>query len=191
MKDRADAEAEPEILYDILLRRRPPEFLESRFPSMTICTTGAQTALRRRVQGPGQLDVLLHKLCSVGLILTDVHRLPAAGHDRFPTDGGPGSAEVAALSAGCVTYEVRVAGELGARLLRYLRWSHYAVPEQTLVRLAAAAPELHSFLRACTDYGAGIERVRRVEACTEPARCAGELADARVGTHQDPQEDRG
>ncbi len=181
MKDRAGSRADPETLYDILLKERPPEFLQLRYPSMTICTTGAQTALRGRVQGQGQLDALLQKLCSVGLALTDIHRLPAAAHDRFLAEGGPGSTEVADLSeggAGCATYEVRVAGVLGARLLRYLRWSHYAVPEQTLVRLAAAAPELHSFLRACTDYGTSIERVHRVEPRPEPVACARELAEA-------------
>ena len=170
MADRADSESEPEILYDILLKRRPPEFLQSRYPSMTICTTGAQTALRQPDQGQGQLDALLQKVCSVGLALTDIHRLSAA-QDTFPTEGGPGSTEVTdpgSGSAACATYEVRVAGVLGARLLRYLSWSHYAVPEQTLVRLAAAAPELHSFLRACTDYGSSIERVHRVAPAPNP-----------------------
>jgi hypothetical protein len=176
MVDRVASESEPEILYDILLKRRPPEFLQSRYPSMTICTTEAQTALRRRVQGQGQLDVLLQKVCSVGLALTDIRRLPAAAQDRAPSESGPPRAEVAdpgGGSAGCATYEVRVAGVLGAPLLRYLRWSHYDVPEQTLVRLAAAAPELHSFLRACTDYGSSIERVRRV--APAPSSMAGTL----------------
>jgi hypothetical protein len=109
---------------------------------MTVRSTKTQTALRNRVMESQQLDDLLEKVFSVGLVLTDVHRLPT--------------------TAGLATYEVRVAGELGEPLLRYLRWFHYTVPEQTLVRLTAGSADLHRFLRACTDSGARIERVRRV-----------------------------
>lgn len=61
------------------------------------------------------------------------------------------------------TLEVHVEGELGEPLLRYLSWSHYYVPEQTVVRVIAAPDELHSLLAACTNDGLGIERVRRID----------------------------
>ena len=61
-------------------------------------------------------------------------------------------------------YEVRVVGELGGPLLRYLKCTHYSVQRQTLVRLTLAADELHRFLQACADSGARLERVRRVGA---------------------------
>jgi hypothetical protein len=142
MADGVRVEDDQEVLYDVHLGRRPPESLRSRFPSMTVRSTEMQTALRQRVNEPRQLDDLLAKVFAVGLVLTDVHRLPP--------------------SAGMFTDEVRVAGELGEPLLRYLRWFHYTVPEQTLVRLTAGSADLHHFLRACTDSGAGIERVRRI-----------------------------
>jgi hypothetical protein len=148
MADQAGTEEDGELLYDVHLGRRPPEHLRSRFPSMSVRSTEAQTALRQRVEEPRQLDDLLSKVFSVGLVLTDVHRLP--------------------VSAGLDTYEVRVAGELGEPLLRYLRWFHYTVPEQTLVRLTAASADLHRFLRACTDNGVRIERVRRVQPVPRP-----------------------
>ena len=152
MVDRDGTEADKEALYDVHLAQRPPDDLRTRFPSMTIRRMRAQTALRQRVNEPRQLDDLLEKVFSVGLVLTDVHRMPP--------------------SAGLATYEVRVAGELGEPLLRYLRWFHYTVPEQTLVRLTAAQADLHGFLRACTDSGVRIERVRRVHAPTATARRA-------------------
>ena len=148
MADPAGTQADEQVLYDVHLGRRPPEHLQSRFPAMTVRTTTSQTALRQRIMEPRQLDDLLDKLFSVGLVLTDVHRLPT--------------------SAGLATYEVRVAGELGEPLLRHLRWFHYTVPEQTLVRLPAAPADLHRFLRECTDSGARIERVRRVQPVPRP-----------------------
>jgi hypothetical protein len=150
MMDAVGTEADKEALYDVHLACRPPDDLRTRFPSMTVRSMSAQTALRQRVNEPRQLDDLLEKVFSVGLVLTDVHRLPP--------------------SSGLATYEVRVAGELGEPLLRYLRWFHYTVPEQTLVRLTAAQADLHGFLRACTDSGVRIEQVRRVYAApTAPA----------------------
>jgi hypothetical protein len=165
MADRA--EAEREVRYDIQLRRRPPESLRSRYPSMTVRTTHAQTALRRRICGPGQLDALLQDLRSVGLVLTDVHRLPPGEDDLGDADRpalGAGATE--AQSTMPATYEVRVSGELGDPMLRYLRCSHYVVPEQTLVQVAVASTELNRFLQACQECGASIERVRRVDPTT-------------------------
>jgi hypothetical protein len=137
-------EDDREVVYDIELRRGLPDALRSQFPGMSVRTCVPETALRRRVGEPAQLDALLHKLCSVGVVLTDVHRVPSVAQ----TDG--------------TTYEVRVAGELGQPLLRYLSWPHAVVPQRTQVRLALGPADLRLFLRACTDWGAGIERVRRV-----------------------------
>jgi hypothetical protein len=152
MADRVGAEVNHQITYDVHLARRPPDYLRSRFPSMTVRSTGAQTALRERVEEPHQLDVLLEKVFSVGLVLTDVHRVSPCDTPRAGAGG----------RSGLATYEVRIAGELGEPLLRYLGWFHYVVPEQTLVRLTAASDDLNRFLRACTDNGARIDRVRRV-----------------------------
>lgn len=146
MEDPLESTAADEIVYDIQLRARPPASLQESFPRVRVETVPAQTALRGRVSEPGQLDDLLDKVRSVGLVLADVHRLSST---RQP--GRPDSE----------TYEVRVEGELGERLLRYLRWPHYVVPEQTVVRIAAAPASLQSYLQSCT--GAGIERISLVE----------------------------
>ena len=147
MKPRVEFEtiAEPlaEPVYDVLLEGEPSESLRSRYPTLPVQTTGAQTALRRRISAPAQLDALLEKLCSLGLHLLAVHRLP-------------GSADEAG------TYEVRVAGEVGEPLMRYLKWPHHVVPRQTRIRVAATSNELHRFLRTCTECGASIEGVHRV-----------------------------
>ena len=144
MDDRADAETVPDVVYDVVLAGRPSESLRSRYPAMTVQATRAQTALRRQAGGPGQLDDLLEKLCSLGLQLLDVHRVPGTAGE---TD----------------TYEVHVDGEVGESLVSYLRWSHHVVPGQTRVRISAASDDLHGFLQACTKCGERIERVRRVD----------------------------
>ena len=119
---------------------------------MAVRTCVPQTALRRRVGEPAQLNALLHKLCSVGVVLTDVHRVPPVAQ------------------AGGATYEVRVAGELGAAPAPVPAVGPTAVvPERTQVRLALGSADLRRFLRACTDSGAGIERVRRVRAAAQAA----------------------
>jgi hypothetical protein len=150
----AQAEADREVVYDIQLHRRPPDSLRSEFPAMMVRSVGAQTALRLHVEEPEQLDGLLQKLRSVGVALTGIHR--RAERDPERGDGA--------------TYEVRVAGELGESLLRYLRCPHYVIPEQTQVRLAVGSAGLHRFLRACTECGASIERVRRLELAAHPPR---------------------
>lgn len=172
MVDPVVAETDRAVAYDIKLGRRPPGSLRARFPSMTVQTTEVQTALRCQVERRGQLDALLEKLCSVGLVLTEVRRLPAAVRDHVRADDEAPGIQAADLAEGLArgaTYEVRVAGELGEPLLRDLHWSHYFVPEQTLVRVAVSPAELHGFLQACTDSGARIERVRRVESAPQPA----------------------
>jgi hypothetical protein len=132
--------------YDVQLTRLPSDTLRERYPHMTVRSTAAQTALRRRLQGPEELSALLVQIGTLGLTLTDVHRVTSAGE-------GP---------AGAGLYELRVLGELGGSSLRYLKCTHYPVQEQTLVRLTLGAGELHRFLQACTDCGAGLARVHRV-----------------------------
>lgn len=138
-----------EQIYDVVLAGQPPESLRSRFPTMSIRGPDTHTALRRRVNGPALLDDLLEKVSGLGLPLLAVHRLP----------GGTGGEQ---------TYEVRVDGELGEALLRYLSWSHHVVSGQTRVRIAAVTSELHQFLRACTECGASIQRVRLVTPVRQP-----------------------
>jgi hypothetical protein len=60
------------------------------------------------------------------------------------------------------SYEVRVEGELGEPLLRYLSWSHCVIPGQTFVRVEATPAELDHLLRACTEEGLTIEGVHRI-----------------------------
>ena len=60
------------------------------------------------------------------------------------------------------SYEVRVEGELGEPLLRYLSWSYGVIPEQTFLLVDATPAELDALLRDCTDEGLIIERVRRI-----------------------------
>jgi hypothetical protein len=177
----AEVESDREVVYDIELRRRIPDALRSQFPSITVRTAGAQTALRRQVGETGQLDALLQKLRSVGVVLTGIHRLSPVPRDGVAVETDSSAGHPVGQDAeppGGATYEVRVAGELGESLLRYLRWPHYVVPEQTQVRLAAGPAELHRFLRACTDCGASIDRIRRVDTAPTPVTARRELSDA-------------
>ena len=152
---------EPVYEYDVQLARHPHESLRALYPHMTVRTTEAQTALRRRIEGPAELSALLGEISTLGLTLTDVHRVMTVDteSDAARSAGRPDDDRPVAASG---TYEVRVVGELGKPLLRHLGCAHYPVQKQTLVRLALVAGELHRFLQACTECGAGLERVRRV-----------------------------
>jgi hypothetical protein len=59
-------------------------------------------------------------------------------------------------------YEIRVEGELGGTLLRYLRCPHRMIPEETVLRVNATSAELARLLRACSEHGLTIERVTRI-----------------------------
>ena len=60
-------------------------------------------------------------------------------------------------------YEVRVEGELGESLLRFLGWSSRVEPAHTTIRLdTVSASDLHRFLEACAGAGMTIEKVTKV-----------------------------
>lgn len=141
---------------------RPPDWLRADHPDMTIRTEPAQTALRRRVTRPQDLDALLRDIGAVGLTVTGVHRAADTGR-TVPGHGDTAPAGSTAQEAGAATYEVRVVGELGRPLLRHLRCTHYSVPQMTLVRVTLTTSELDRFLHACIASGAVLERVRRVD----------------------------
>ena len=152
--------------YDVQLARHPHESLRELYPHMTVRTTEAQTALRRRVGGPEELSALLGEISTLGLTLTDVHRVMTDADTDADTEAAAARnarrPDTDRRVPAWGTYEVRVVGELGKPLLRHLGCVHYPVQKQTLVRLALVAGELHRFLQACTECGAGLERVRRV-----------------------------
>ena len=148
--------------YEIRLVGAPPESLRRRFPSMRVQAMRAQTVLFRRSAAPRDLDTLLDRLRSLGLPLTEIHQAPAVPVEDQP-DRSTSRDGVAARS-----YEVRVEGELGDKLLRYLRWSSCVVADQKSARLEATPTELQRFLSACSHHGVGIERVHRVQAAPAP-----------------------
>jgi len=150
--------------YEIRLAGAPPASLRRRFPSLRVQAMRAQTVLFRRSAGPRDLDALLDQLRSLGLALTEIHQAPALPVED-PTDRS-GSRSGAATSS----YEVRVEGELGDTLLRYLRWSSCVVADQKSARLEATPKELQRFLSACSHHGVGIERVHRLH--TAPSAAA-------------------
>ncbi len=153
---------EQEFEYDVQLTRRPDDALRALYPGMTVRSTEAQTALRRRVEGPEELSALLVQIGTLGLTLTDVHRVMSVEDADPGTAPGDQHRATSKSPAGAGLYEVRVVGELGGTSLRYLKCTHYPVQKQTLVRLTLVAGELHRFLQACTDCGAGLARVHRV-----------------------------
>ena len=144
--------------YEIRLAGAPPESLRRRFPTMRVRPMRAQTVLFRRSAGPGDLDTLLEQLRSLGLPLTEIHQAPALPVEDPDERAGARAGEPAR------SYEVRVEGELGDKLLRYLRWSSCVVAEQKTARLEATPSELQRFLSACSQHGVGIECVHRLHA---------------------------
>ena len=141
--------------YEIRLAGAPPDSLRRRFPTMRVQPMRAQTVLFRRSAGPGDLDTLLDQLRSLGLPLAEIHQAPALPVED-PTDAHTGTATR--------SYEVRVEGELGDTLLRYLRWSSCVVTDQKSARLEATPAELQRFLSACSQHGVRIECVHRLHA---------------------------
>ena len=144
--------------YEIRLAGAPPDSLRRRFPTMRIQALRAQTVLFRRSAGPRDLDRLLDQLRALGLPLAEIHQAPA-----LPV-GDPEARSVSNGPPPTSSYEVRVEGELGEKLLRYLRWSSCVVAEQKSARLEATPSELQRFLSACSHHGVGIECVHRLHA---------------------------
>ena len=72
--------------YEIRLQGTPPQELRRRFPTMRVCKGPLETLLFRHVDEPAKLDELLEQLLSMGLVLTEVHRLPGPCVD--PRAGG-------------------------------------------------------------------------------------------------------
>ena len=153
MADPSSSVGQRGVQYEVQLTGHPPDWLRADHPEMVLRTVPAQTALRRRVDHPRDLDELLREIGTVGLTVTGVHRAVATRRGPLPVSRETGAA----------TYEVRVVGELGRPLLRHLRCTHYSVPQLTLVRLTTTGAELTRFLHACLDSGVTLEQVRRVD----------------------------
>ena len=153
--------------YEIRLAGAPPDSLRRRFPTMRVQALRAQTVLFRRSAGPRDLDALLDLLRSLGLTLAEIHQAPAVPMED-PKDRS-GARDAAAERS----YEVRVEGELGDKLLRYLRWSSCVVADQKSARLEATPTELQGFLSACSHHGVGIECVHRMHGTPTPGPAAG------------------
>jgi hypothetical protein len=150
------SERESPATYEISLQAAPPDSLTQHFEDMRVARSRPQTVLSRRVESQAELDCLLESLGSLGLSVAEVHEIPLP------------STEVSTDQQDAWRtprkYEVRVDGELGPTLLRFLHWRHSLVPEQTSVRLDATPTRVLQFLAKCSELGLGIQRVRRVEA---------------------------
>jgi len=146
--------------YEVRLQVTPPDSLSQQFTSMRVGRARAQTVLFRRVESPAELDSLLANLRSLALCLAEVHELPWMLHS-----GAQSTEPTGELRPGPRSYEVRVDGELEETLLRFLRWRHYLVPEQTSLCMDARPADVLEFIARCSELGLGIERVHRVGAC--------------------------
>lgn len=131
--------------YEITLRGSVPESLGSSTTGMSVRAAPTQTVLFRSVRDVGELDTLLERLRSSGLVLTDIHGTPPPGR----------------RSSTLRYYEVRVRGELGPRLLEYLGWSHRLITERQVARGEVSERDLDAFLVQCAKAGLVVDQVRR------------------------------
>jgi len=157
------SEKEPQATYEIRLQAAPPDSLKQHYETLRIARSRPQTVLFRRVESAAELDCLLDSLGSLGLCVAEVHEVPLPD----TMSATPLRTEVRCTSPEEAwrtprSYEVRVDGELGPTLLRFLRWRHSLVPEQTSVRLDATPTRVLQFLAKCSELGLGIQQVRRV-----------------------------
>jgi len=150
--------------YEIRLSGAPPDSMRRHFPSMRVRAMRVQTVLFRRLAGPRDLDELLEHLRSLGLAVAEIHQAPASPVATPAVDLPGDPAEQGARS-----YEVRVEGELGEKILRYLGWSSCVVGEQKSARLDATPDELQRFLSTCSRHGVGIEYVHRLHPAQAPS----------------------
>ncbi|HWM74035.1 MAG TPA: hypothetical protein VNQ53_09855 [Nocardioides sp.] len=147
--------------YEVSLRGPMPASVRDRSTGMAVQTVRSQTVLFRYVRDVGELDTLLDRLRSTGLVLTEIH----AGAE--PPDA---KAEASGRESGAAHryYEVWVSGELGDKLLGYLGWSHRLVAERQIARGEVSPHELNAFLSRCSAAGLAVDRVRRVAASGSP-----------------------
>jgi hypothetical protein len=131
------SDADKVATYEICLRGSVPESLGNLSTGRTDPT---QTVLFRRVRDVGELDALLERLRSSGLVLIDIHGAPPPER----------------RSATFRYYEVRVRGELGAKLLEYLGWSH-----RTITQRQVSARDLDAFLAQCAEAGLVVDQLRK------------------------------
>jgi hypothetical protein len=139
------SEADRVATYEISLRGRVPESIGSHITGMSVRSAPTQTVLFRSVRDVGELDALLERLRSSGLVLLDIHGTPPLGR----------------RSSARRYYEVRVRGELGPRLLEYLGWSHRLISERHVARGEVSARDLDAFLSQCAEAGLVVDQVRR------------------------------
>jgi hypothetical protein len=146
MRSTPRSEADRVATYEISLRGTVPESLGQHSAGMSVRSAPAQTVLFRTVRDVCELDTLLDRLRSSGLVLIDIHGTPA-----------PGRRSSSALRH----YEVRVRGELGPWLLEYLGWSHRLITERQVARGEVSARDLDAFLEQCAQAGLVVDQVRR------------------------------
>jgi hypothetical protein len=146
--------------YEIRLRGTPPDSLARQFASVRLGRARAQTVLFRRAESPAELDSLLASLRALGLCLAEVHELPLQ-----VTSEAQSAEHTGELWPRPRNYEVRVDGELDETLLRFLRWQHCLIPEQTSLCMDAGPDHVLEFIARCSELGLGIERVHRVGVC--------------------------
>lgn len=161
MADRHSDDADDVATYEVCLRGALPASVRSRATGLAVHTAGVQTVLFRTVRDVGELDTLLDRLRSTGLVLTELHAAAEPPEARSERSGHPWGSALR-------YYEVWVRGELGHKLLGYLGWSHRLVDERQVVRGEISAHELNAFLSHCSAAGLAVERVRRVAAAGSP-----------------------
>ena len=154
MVQRHSGADESQATYEVCLLGSVPDSMRHPHSPLTVRTSPGQTLLFRCVGDDAELDDLLERLNSMGLVLTEIHAVASGGNAGDAGDG-PSPGETAR------TYEVRVLGELGSRVLRHLGWSHCALPEQQVACGDATARELDDFLVECARLGLVVESVHR------------------------------
>jgi hypothetical protein len=125
-------------LYELGFDGNVAAAVQSISPSAQVSTIPACTILWRRLRSADELDDLLDSLLDMGITPTEVHEASGGVHRRSGqgvSGGGPRT-----------TYcEVRVRGQLGDAVLRYLGWSSRVV-ETTVVRLRVSDEALGSLV---------------------------------------------
>jgi hypothetical protein len=162
MARRQRDEAGDVATYEVSLHGAIPASLRSRPTGMAVQAVRPQTVLFRYVRDIGELDTLLDRVRSAGLVLTELHAAAEPPDSRSV-------ASARAHGAALRYYEVWVRGELGDKLLNYLGWSHRLVAERQVARGEVTAHDLNAFLGQCSAAGLAVDRVRRVDTFGPPA----------------------